>query len=117
MPTYGYMCDCGVYEDIVKPMSEHDRSEVCPECGAQMRRDYSAAPRVHADSYSKEIHSDALAVHPDQRAEHQRLYPNVPLDKACRPVLSSFSQAEKYYEQRGIYKPPQRNRRRKTKVS
>jgi hypothetical protein len=82
---------------------------MCQFCFKEMQRDRAAdMPRVHGDSYSTPLHSDALAIHPSQRAEHQRLYPNVPLDKENRPVLSSYSQAEKYYDKRGIVKPSRR---------
>jgi len=119
MPVYEYACDaCGVREDVVKSMSEFDRDEICPKCGEPMRKCLSACmPRVHGDSYSREIHSDALAIHPEQRAEHQQLYPDVPLDRECRPVFSSYRQHDRYLEKRGIHKPMKRNRRRETKVN
>lgn len=109
MPRYSYRCECGNTIEVVKPMSSSNTVETCQFCFQEMNRDYAAdMPRVHAASYSKPLHSDALAVHPSQRAEHQRLYPDVPLDSESRPVLSSFGQAEKYYEQRGVVKPSRR---------
>lgn len=118
MPAYPYVCDaCGEHRDIVKPMAESSREERCT-CDAIMRRDLMAGrPRCRKEFYSKELHSDALAVHPEQRAEHQKLYPDVPLDRQCRPVLSSYVQAERYYEKRGVHKPMQRRRRRMTKIA
>jgi len=99
-------------------MSDLDRTEKCLDCGTPMRRSVAAnMPRVHADSYSKELHSDALAIHPEQRAEHHERYPDVPLDRECRPVFRSFKQHDRYLEARGIYKPPKRNRRRVTKAT
>ena len=116
MPIYSYACECGEHEDIVKPMAESGREEACPACGQPMRRDLTGSFRTHADSYSRDLHSDALAIHPEQCTEHQRRYPDVPLDSACRPVLSSFKQAERYYRDRGIHKPQQHARRRATKI-
>ena len=118
MPTYAYVCDaCGEREDIVKPMAESTSDETCRACGRPMRKDLTTStPRVHKDSYSKPLHSDALAIHPEQRAEHQRLYPDVRLDRANRPILDSFAKAERYYNSRGIHKPMKRNRRRMARI-
>jgi len=118
MPIYAYVCDaCGERDDIVKPMAESSRDETCKACGEPMRKDLMAnAPRCRKDSYSKELHSDALAIHPEQRAEHQRLYPDVELDRCNRPVFKNYAQHDAYLEKRGIHKPMQRKRRRMTKV-
>jgi len=106
MATYIYQCgDCGRREDIIKPMAESDRVEVCPTCGYLMTKDIMAnTPTVYQSGYSKDLHSDALAIHPSQRAEHQELYPDVKVDKQCRPVLTSVKQADKYYDARGVVK-------------
>lgn len=119
MPSYVYYCpDCNNQELVVKPMADAARAENCPVCGVEMTKDVAAnMPRVHADSYRRPIHSDALAIHPSQVEEHQRLYPDVPLDSECRPILSNYKQHEKYMEGRGVYKRPGRNRRKATKVS
>ncbi|MCP4541703.1 MAG: hypothetical protein GY832_31615 [Chloroflexi bacterium] len=118
MPVYAYVCDmCGNREDIVKPMAESSLPVICSGCSDLMRRDLMAgSPRCQKDSYTKDIHSDALAIHPEQRAEHQRLYPDVPLDKACRPVFTNFGQHDAYLEKRGKHKPQGRNRRRMTRI-
>ena len=110
MPTYDYRCPkCDWVDEVAKPMSASNTVETCRQCGAVMNRDYSTeGVRTTADSYRRELHSDALAVHPDQREEHQRLYPDVPLDSACRPVLRNFGQHEAYMEKRGIVKPSSR---------
>lgn len=116
MPTYEYVCTgCKMQCDVTKPMSEFDRTEQCTECGSVMRRKITV-PRVHADSYRRPIHSDALAIHPSQREEHMRLYPDVKLDEECRPILDSYTKHEKYLEARGIYKPPKRNKRRERRI-
>jgi putative FmdB family regulatory protein len=42
MPTYPYKCEkCEIKENVVKYMSESDRSEACPQCNNPMERDYS----------------------------------------------------------------------------
>lgn len=110
MPTYAFKCPaCGWTDEIVKPMSASNSVETCRQCCATMDRDYQAEGfRTNADSYHREIHSDALAIHPEQAVEHRRLYPDIPLDAACRPVLQNFGQHEKYIEARGVVKPSSR---------
>lgn len=104
MPTYSYKChQCSHKEDITKCMGLSDDVEVCDTCGGVLHRDYaSEAVQTHGARYNHEIHSDALAVTDDQRGEHQRLYPDVPLDRENRPVLGSFGQHEQYMESRGV---------------
>lgn len=93
-------------------MAESGRPEICPRCGIGIVRDYSSEGFVcSADSYRREIHSDALAVCESQRAEHQRLYPDIPLDSECRPVLSNFRQHEDYMKKRGAHKLPSRKQK------
>ena len=109
VPTYSYKCECGNTIEVVKPMSSSNTVETCQFCFKEMQRDFAAdMPRVHSDSYSKPVHSDALAIHPSQRAEHQQRYPYMSLDKHNRPILDSFSKAERYYEDRGLVKPSRR---------
>jgi putative FmdB family regulatory protein len=119
MPCYEYKCPaCGWNDEIVKPMSASNTVETCRQCGEVMVRDY-AAEGVHcsADSYSREIHSDALAICANQREEHQRLYPDVPLDAADRPVFSNFRQHDEYLAKRGIHKPQGRMKRPSKRIA
>jgi len=106
LPTYAYICPkCAHPEEVVKPMSAFNSVEMCPVCSEVMERDYRAETPTHdSGGYARELHSDALAIHPSQRQEHERLYPDVPLDSACRPVLSNYHQHKNYLEKRGIEK-------------
>ncbi len=109
MPTYEYRCPkCSWVDEIVKSMSASNTVETCRQCRTVMERDYSAeVPTSNSDSHNaRPIHSDSLAIHPSQVGEHHRLYPDVPLDSACRPVLTSVKQREKYLEARGVAKVP-----------
>jgi hypothetical protein len=81
-----------------------------------MQRQVSV-PRVHSDSYRKPIHSDALAIHPSQRREHEQKYPDVKLDSENRPILDSYKKHDDYLEKRGVYKPPGRNRRKLKQIT
>jgi len=106
MATYAYVCTkCEGRQDVVKPMAESGRTELCPSCGALMDKDFSAnIPQVYQSGYRKALHSDALAIHPSQRAEHRERYPGVEIDHLNRPVLTSVAQADKYYDGRGVVK-------------
>ena len=110
MPCYAYRCpECGYTDETVKSMVDSMRTELCKHCGAVMCRDYAAEGfHTPADSYTRELHSDALAIHPSQVEEHKRMYPDVPVDKECRPVFSNYKQHDKYLEKRGIVKPSRR---------
>lgn len=118
MPIYPYICDeCGHAEEVVKSMSASNSVETCPECFQPMRQDIAAKGlRAHADSYHTPIHSDALRVSSKQWDEHRRLYPDVPLDRVGRPVLSNYKQHEKYLAGRGVVKHPQKARRRGKRI-
>lgn len=107
MPYYDYKCPkCGHVDELVKPMSASNTVETCPQCHAVMDRDYSAEVRTTNSDYDngREIHSDSLAIHPDQIAEHHQRYPNVSLDSACRPVFTSVKQRARYLDARGVEK-------------
>jgi putative FmdB family regulatory protein len=110
MPMYVYKCPkCDWMDEVIKPMAVSNTVETCRQCGAVMERDFMAEGfHTNADSYGREIHSNALAIHPDQAAEHRRLYPDIPLDGACRPVLSNYRDHDAYIEARGIVKPSRR---------
>lgn len=41
MPTYVYSCSEDGQVEIVKPMADAGRAEVCPACGAALRRIYT----------------------------------------------------------------------------
>ncbi len=45
MPTYEYLCsDCGPFTDM-RPMSECEDPNECPNCGYEAPRAYLTAPR------------------------------------------------------------------------
>ena len=81
---------------------------ICPECGEDMWLDCKIA--IHGN-YQHPVHSDALAISPDQRAEHEREFPNIKLDKQFRPIFDNFTQHENYLKKSGFQKLPQKIRR------
>jgi hypothetical protein len=92
-----------------------DTVPVC--CGQKTLRDY-VGDSVHVGNheYGSPLHSDSLAVSSLQREEHQRLFPDVPLDSQCRPILSNYKQHDAYIQRRGFEKLPQRKKCRATHV-
>lgn len=78
---------------------------VCPICDEDMRWDLNIAIR---GNYTHPIHSDALAIHPNQRAEHERLFPNIRLDEQNRPIFDNFVNHENYLKKCGLVKLPQK---------
>jgi len=81
---------------------------ICPKCKAEMAMDCRVA--IHGN-YQYPVHSDALAISPDQRTEHGKLFPDIELDKQCRPVFDNFTKHEKYLKQTGFQKLPQKIKR------
>lgn len=62
---------------------------------------------IHGN-YEHPVHSDSLAIAPSQRAEHERLFPNIRLDKQYRPVFDNFTAHNNYLEKIGAEKVTQR---------
>ena len=115
LPRYSFTCTkCFKSEERILSMENADKLQVC-QCGCQMRRNFQAdVPNISGGDYHRAIHSDALAINPSQRAEHERLFPDIKLDDECRPVFDNFSRHEKYLKETGFKKIPQRIRRKFT---
>jgi hypothetical protein len=97
-------------------MRDCDRVQLCI-CGADMHRDIAAdVPFVSGGEYHKAIHSDSLAISPDQRAEHERQFPNIKLDSECRPIFDNFKDHDAYLKKCGFKKERQRIRRKTKKL-
>jgi hypothetical protein len=74
-------------------------------------------PHAAADSYHTPLHSDSLGIRSDQVEEHQRLYPDVPLDRDRRPVFTSYRQHQAYLDKRGIVKQPALHQKRGKRIA
>ena len=116
MPIYVFKCcKCGVEVDKTLPMSQCQSKQTCPECSAAMLRNYGAEhAHTSADSYATPIHSDALAIAPDQVEEHRRMFPDVEIDHQCRPVFTKYSQHDAYLEKTGFVKNPNKHGKRRS---
>ena len=80
----------------------------CPKCGRDMRWNMKVA--IHGN-YQHPVHSDSLAINPCQRAEHERLFPNIRLDKQDRPIFDNFVNHENYLKKTGFRKLTQRSKK------
>ena len=82
-----------------------------------MDRDFQTdIPFASNGDYAKPIHSDALAINPTQRAEHEQLFPDVKLDNECRPTFTNFKAHDKYLKQAGCRKRRQKTRPRGKRI-
>ena len=113
MPFYNFYCeDCGDKKEL--RMSMHEAHEWhCKKCDKPMIRDYRTdlpTQTATGREYSKPIISDSLAIHPDQAAEHRKLFPDVPLADGVRPVFTNHDTHQKYLDKVGFVKQPQRVR-------
>lgn len=107
MVTHRFVCrDCG------EVTLDTDTSGIhyCPRCGKDMYWDIG---KISANgSYRRPTHSDALAIHPDQRAEHEQLFPSVRLDEQNRPVFDNMHDHQDYLDKCGMVKKTQKIRRK-----
>ncbi len=119
MPIYSVKCPhCGAVDEHVQTMRNANRKHKCPKCGTAMVRDWSAdAPFVSGGhQYRRAIHSDSLAISPDQVAEHKKQFPNIRIDSECRPIFENFKDHDAYLKKCGFKKERQRIKHRKHKT-
>lgn len=105
MPTYSFACSCGIKTECVRAMKDSNKRCMCTSCGAKMNRNLRAdLPFASGDYHQGAIHSDSLAISPDQRAEHLQKFPNIKLDSQCRPVFDNFQKHQAYLDKCNIVK-------------
>ena len=103
MIIHEFICDdC----DIIVKDTNTKCVHKCPECDKEMRWNLTGMA-IHGH-YQHPVHSDALAIHPDQRAEHECLFPNIEIDKQNRPVFNNFVDHENYLEKCNLVKVPKK---------
>ena len=105
MPRYSFVCPkCDKHEDVIRHMENADKVCMC-KCGAHMNRDFQTdIPFASGDYHHGAIHSDSLAISPDQRAEHLKTFPNIKLDSQNRPVFDNFQNHQAYLDKCNIVK-------------
>lgn len=94
---------------------------LCPECGIILECVTRSIvndnkPEIMGTPYKTPIHSDALAMQPDQVAEHKKLFPNIPIDDQNRPVFTNSKDHQVYMDKCGIKKQTQRTGKSKGKI-
>lgn len=105
MPLYSFIClKCGAKDERIRAMQNAGKECMCVKCGARMNRDFAADIPHAANDYKKPIHSDSLAIHPDQREEHEKVFPDIKLDSQNRPVFDNFAAHESYMKTCNIVK-------------
>ncbi len=114
MPMYTFKCPkCKRAKVVTRPMSECDATVFCYSCQMECNRDFkSDLFHTAADTYDKPIISDALAVAPDQIAEHRALFPEIQMTNEGQPVFDKYSTHEAYLEKTGHVKHPGKIRSR-----
>jgi len=115
MPLYDFKCSCGNVDSIVAPMKDAPVGLQCKKCNAIMYRIYKLAG-IRNKEYSHPLHSDSLAISPNQIEEHKRLFPNVEIDNEGRPVFHNFREHDDYLKKTGFVKNPQRTRPRGLRI-
>ena len=105
MPLYSFQCpECGDKEESVRTMKDANKACMCT-CGARMNRDFQAdIPFASGDYHQGAIHSDSLAISPDQREEHLKTFPGIKLDSQCRPVFDNFQKHQTYLDKCNLVK-------------
>ena len=104
MPSYSFVCPkCGAKDERVRAMQNAGKKCMCV-CGVKMNRDFAIDIPHAANDYKKPIHSDSLAISPDQRKEHEKAFPNIKLDAQNRPVFDNFQAHESYMKKCNIVK-------------
>ena len=105
MPVYSFICPkCEVKTERVRTMPHANNRCMC-SCGTKMNRDFQAdIPFTSGDYHNGAVHSDSLAISPDQRAEHLKTFPDIKLDSQNRPVFDNFQSHQAYLDKCNIVK-------------
>lgn len=119
---YAYKCpnkDCGTKEERIKSAKDVGLEELCPRCRTPMVRDYAAEHHniQGGREYHKSIHSDALAINPNQREQHEKMFPNVPIDTEGRPVFTNYRDHDNYLKATGFVKQTQKIKRHGKRIA
>ena len=119
---YCYKCpnvECGATDERVKPAKDIGTDELCPRCRTPMVRDFKAERHniQGGREYHRPIHSDSLAINPNQREQHEKLFPNIPIDVEGRPVFTNYRDHDNYLKATGFVKNTQKTRKRGKRIA
>jgi len=111
MVEHTFICDgCGfkVWDTNTKGV------HVCPECGKDMRWDLHFNGGQTGD-FNKV--SQSLAISPTQKAEHERMFPDVKVhDNGCLE-FNDIKKYDDYMDKTGFVKRPQKIRKKGKRIS
>ena len=117
MPRYDFKCcECNTRKNNILcvpegvPVFECDSCLECPKCGKEMGRIFNSGGtgRQTSTSYGSGVISDALAISPDQREEHGKLFPDVKVLPDGRIKFDNYKQHDNYLKKTGFVKQPQK---------
>jgi len=112
MVIHDFICDnC----NITIQDTDTKESHRCPKCGETMRWDLRGIA-IHGN-YKHPIHSDSLGIQPSQRAEHEKMFPNIRLDEQNRPIFEDFVSHENYLKRCNLVKHRQRIKTKGKKIA
>ena len=110
MPLYSFVCpECNARDERIRAMQNAGKVCKC-KCGVKMNRDFTADVPHAPNTYKRPIHSDSLAISPDQRAEHLKIFPDIKLDNQHRPIFDNFASHESYMKKCNIVKERQKTK-------
>ena len=105
MSRYSFICPkCKKKEDVVRRMADAEKPWRCTCCNVKMNRDFQTDIPFASGDYKRAIHSDSLAISPDQRIEHLQKFPNIKLDSQYRPIFNNFQNHQAYLNKCNIVK-------------
>ena len=111
MPLHNFVCDsCMVMVQDTNTKGIHK----CPECDGDMRWVLSVS--IHGN-YRTPIHSNSLAINPEQRAEHEQKFPNIRLDDQSRPIFDNFTAHQKYLDDCNLVKNRQKIKHKGVRIA
>lgn len=120
MPIYCYKCpECGSIREVVCRVEDRDDPVMCGCDGdITMHRDFGGElPAPTGTEKGETFWSQSLAIHPEQTAEHRRLFPNVRVREDGCIGFDSAKERERYCKATGFHKVPGKLRRQGTKIS
>jgi len=105
MPFYSFLCPkCGARDERMRAMKNAGKACECIKCDSIMNRDFTVDIPFASGDYGRAVHSDSLAISPDQRAEHLQKFPNIKLDSQNRPVFDNFQKHQAYLDKCNLVK-------------
>ena len=111
MAEFDWRCNPCKLDDTV---DRYVKTHKCPQCGKKMYQVYTVNVASRGD-YN--FVSQSLAMHPDQIAEHNQMFPGVKVRGDGCPEFTSYRQHDRYLEKIGVVKRTQKIRSKRPGVT